>query len=47
VKEDLKSEQIGDMKLHYVKTVEEVMEIALEQRVERPALGTLGETPLT
>jgi len=47
VKEDLKSEQIGDMKLHYVKTVEEVMEMALEQRVERPALGTLGETPLT
>ncbi len=47
VKEDLKSEQIGDVKLHFVKTVEEVMEIALEQRVERPALGTLGETPLT
>ena len=47
VREDLKTEQIGDMKIHYVKTVEEVVEIALERRVERPALGTLGETPLT
>ncbi len=34
VKEDLKSEQIGDIKLHYVHTVEEVMELALE-----PAAG--------
>jgi ATP-dependent Lon protease len=30
VKEDLKSEQIGDIKLHFVRTVEEVMELALE-----------------
>jgi ATP-dependent Lon protease len=32
VKEDLKSEQIGDIKLHYVRTVEEVMELALEPK---------------
>ncbi len=32
VKEDLKSEQIGDMKLHFVRTVEEVMELALEPK---------------
>jgi len=37
VKEDLKSEQIGDMKLHFVRTVEEVMEIALEPRAEAPS----------
>ena len=37
VKEDLKSEQIGDMKLHFVKTVEEVMEIALEPCTGAPA----------
>jgi ATP-dependent Lon protease len=30
VKEDLKSEQIGDMKLHYVKSMEEVVDLALE-----------------
>lgn len=30
VKEDLKSEQIGDMKTHYVKSMEEVVELALE-----------------
>ena len=30
VLEDLKSEQIGDIKLHYVKAMEEVVEIALE-----------------
>ena len=34
VKEDLKSEQIGDIKLHFVHTVEEVMEIALEPKAE-------------
>jgi ATP-dependent Lon protease len=44
VKEDLKSEQIGDIKLHYVRTVEEVMEIALEPRVEPPtSLLSFGE----
>jgi ATP-dependent Lon protease len=32
VKEDLKSEQIGDMKLHFVRTVEEVMDLALEPK---------------
>jgi ATP-dependent Lon protease len=30
VLEDLKSEQIGDIKLHYVKTMEEVVELALD-----------------
>jgi ATP-dependent Lon protease len=30
VREDLKSEQIGDMKLHYVKSMEEVVDLALE-----------------
>jgi ATP-dependent Lon protease len=33
VKEDLKSEQIGDMKLHYVKSMEEVVELALEPKL--------------
>jgi ATP-dependent Lon protease len=37
VKEDLKSEQIGDMKLHFVRTVEEVMEIALEPKAGGPS----------
>jgi ATP-dependent Lon protease len=32
VREDLKSEQIGDMKLHYVKSMEEVVELALEPK---------------
>jgi ATP-dependent Lon protease len=31
VREDLKSEQIGDMKIHYVKTMEEVVDLALER----------------
>jgi ATP-dependent Lon protease len=30
VKEDLKSEQIGEMKIHYVKAMEEVVDLALE-----------------
>ena len=30
VREDLKSEQIGDMKIDYVKTMEEVVDLALE-----------------
>jgi ATP-dependent Lon protease len=30
VREDLKTEQIGDMKVHYVKVMEEVVELALE-----------------
>jgi ATP-dependent Lon protease len=37
VKEDLKSEQIGDMTLHFVKMVDEVMEIALQPRAEAPS----------
>jgi ATP-dependent Lon protease len=32
VREDLKSEQIGDVQLHYVKTMEEVVELALEAK---------------
>jgi ATP-dependent Lon protease len=32
VREDLKSEQIGDMKLHYVKSMEEVVDLALEPK---------------
>ena len=35
VREDLKSEQIGDMKLHYVKSMEEVVDLALEPSKER------------
>ena len=31
VREDLKSEQIGEMKIHYVKTMEEVVELGLEK----------------
>jgi ATP-dependent Lon protease len=31
VKEDLKTEQIGEMKIHYVRTMEEVVELALEK----------------
>ena len=30
VREDLKSEQIGDIKIHYVKEMEQVVELALE-----------------
>ena len=30
VREDLKSEQIGDMKMHFVKTMEEVVDLGLE-----------------
>jgi ATP-dependent Lon protease len=33
VKQDLKSEQIGDMKIDYVKSMEEVAELALEPKV--------------
>ena len=32
VLEDLKTEQIGDMKLHYVKSMEEVVDLALEPK---------------
>jgi ATP-dependent Lon protease len=46
VNEDLKSEQIGDIELHYVRTVEEVMEIALEPRPDAPTPLALGEEPV-
>jgi ATP-dependent Lon protease len=41
VREDLKSEQIGDVKIHYVKLMEEVVELALEKKRRRagPAGG--------
>ena len=32
VKEDLKSEQIGEMKIHFVKSMEEVVALALEEK---------------
>ena len=32
VREDLKTEQIGDMKIHYVKAMEEVVDLALEPK---------------
>ena len=32
VREDLKSEQIGDVQIHYVKAMEEVVELALEKK---------------
>jgi ATP-dependent Lon protease len=32
VREDLKSEQIGDMRIHYVKAMEEVIDLALEEK---------------
>jgi ATP-dependent Lon protease len=32
VREDLKSEQIGEMKIHYVKAMEEVVPLALEEK---------------
>jgi ATP-dependent Lon protease len=31
VRQDLKSEQIGDMRIHYVKAMEDVAELALER----------------
>ena len=34
VREDLKSEQIGEMKIHFVKAMEEVVELALEKKAE-------------
>src|SRR5580658_1735463 len=34
VREDLKSEQIGEMKIHYVKAMTEVVELALEPKSE-------------
>jgi len=39
VKEDLKSEQIGDIQLHFVHTVEEVMELALEPKAGAPPVN--------
>jgi ATP-dependent Lon protease len=32
VREDLKSEQIGDVKIHYVRSMDEVVELALEKK---------------
>jgi ATP-dependent Lon protease len=35
VREDLKSEQIGDIKIHYVKEMEQVVDLALEPPVTK------------
>jgi len=44
VKEDLKSEQIADMKIDYVRTVDEVMALALQPCVDPPEpLAHFGE----
>ncbi len=37
VREDLKTEQIGEMDIHYVKAMEEVVELALEPKPQEPA----------
>ena len=37
VREDLKTEQIGDVKIHYVKAMEEVVDWPWRQRGARPA----------
>jgi ATP-dependent Lon protease len=42
VKEDLKSEQIGDVKIHYVRMMDEVIDLALE-----PAASADGSPPST
>jgi ATP-dependent Lon protease len=44
VKEDLKSEQIADMKIDYVRTVDEVMELALQPLPEPEPLARFGES---
>ena len=36
VKEDLKTEQIADMRMHFVRSMEEVIEIALEPQAGAP-----------
>ena len=36
VKEDLKTEQVGEMKMHFVRSMEEVVELALEKGPEKP-----------
>jgi ATP-dependent Lon protease len=36
VREDLKTEQIADMKMHFVKSMDEVVEVALTARQSRP-----------
>jgi ATP-dependent Lon protease len=37
VREDLKTEQIGDVKIHYVKAMEEVVDLALEAKAPTAA----------
>ena len=46
VREDLKTEQIGDVKIHYVKAMEEVVDLALEEKPHKagPAAGRRGGT---
>jgi ATP-dependent Lon protease len=46
VKEDLKKEQVSEIKFHYVKTIEETIEIALEP-APSPADRAREESPVT
>ena len=41
VREDLKSEQIGDIQIHYVKTMGEVVKLALEEKGDEPSTSLL------
>ena len=45
VREDLKSEQIGDMQIHFVKSMEEVVERALEPRPKRKPQAPRRNSP--
>ena len=44
VKEDLPEEMLGDVKVHFVRTAEEALEIALG-KFEKPIRGTVGTKP--
>jgi ATP-dependent Lon protease len=43
VKEDLKQEQLDEMALRYVKTIDDVVELALERPQPRPRAGRVAE----
>jgi hypothetical protein len=46
VREDLKSEQIGDMKIHYEKAMEQVAEVALDQVARDQLAGPSTNYPI-
>jgi ATP-dependent Lon protease len=46
VREDLKSEQVGDMKMHFVKSMDEVAELALEKMAPESELQNQESEPL-